>query len=459
MAIKTKKVKTEAEQQAAKAEKAKSQSELRSDDIRAKALSSFHPSVVDWFKEKLGVDLRSNQVSVSDLYKLGRGEFTSPVKVVVTPLVYDSSKKVNVSMPSIQSVVSIRASLPSYQGKPVAIDDKHQPFIQTVACRPLVELAAPGEEMSKGTEAAEDKRETKFTESQVMALEGIGITRERLYGGFNRLSRAEKLDILDGEVFAVEGSVKTDFGYVNVSGEARLQSGADGTAKAVFEPSYPDKRAEGLIVDIDRARVIGNLELDLFERTPDNKLKTDANGDRILNQAGRNILDYGVSLEPVKGYLHKRTRSSDGSWKDTVEVSHYTVRAINGSFFAQKLNEKEVLGEDGKKTGVTFELPNVRMKDDKVYVNGQNKPLAFASSADRESFLQGRGGVVEGATFVDFKTKKSVVYDAFVFCNESGFAEKFSPATSEKIIASRKASETRKQSVSTRRKVRFGVGL
>ena len=328
-------------------------------------------------------------------------------------------------MPPIQVVASLRASFPSVNGKPIPIDEKHQVFLQTVPCRPLVELAAPGEAMPEPVRKAEDKREAKFSEEQLMALEGIGISRERLYGGFNHLSRQEKLDILDGEVFLV------------------------------FEPNYPEKRAEGLVIDIDRARIIGTLELDIYARTPDGKIKTDANGARVLNRAGENLLEFGAALEPVNGRLHKRTRTKEGVWKDSYEVKPCNVKVVNGNLFASFMTEKEVM-VNGVKTKVP-EIANARIKDDKIFVLGQKQPLEFGSDADRESMLSARGGIVKGASFKDFQTKKEIVYDAFAYINESGFAEKFSPATTEKILARRKATEARR--TSTRKKVRFGVGL
>ena len=448
----SKKADTEAEPRQSSA---RSQSELRNEDDRQKAVRLFDQSVVEWFKANLNLDFTSRDVPLSDLYKLSRGELTDPLKFVVTPKAYSTEQKVQVDMPPIQVVASLRGSFPSVNGKPVPIDEKHQVFLQTVPCRPFVELVAPGEVMPEPERKVDEKREAKFTEPQLMALEGIGISRERLYGGFNHLSRQEKLDILDGEVFPVEGNVKTGFGYVNVMGEARLTTADDGKVSVVFEPNYPEKRAEGLVIDIDRARIIGTLELDVYARTPDGRIKTDVNGARILNRAGENLLEFGAALEPVNGRLHKRVRTKDGTWKDSFDIKPCNVKVVNGNLFASFLTEKEVM-VNGKKTKVA-EIPNARIKDDKVFVLGQKQPLEFGSDADRESMLSARGGIVKGATFKDFDTKKEIVYDAFAYINESGFAEKFSPATTEKILARRNASETRRNT--TRKKVRFGQGL
>lgn len=433
----------------------KSQSDFRVDEQRQRALMAFDPSVIDWFKENVNLDLGSNQVPLADVYRLGRGELTDPIKFVVVPKAYSADQKCQVDMPPIQVVASLRATFPAVNGKPVALDDKHQVFLQTVPCRQFVELAAPGESIPVPAKPEGEQRDAKFTESQLMALEGIGISRERLYGGFNHLSRQEKLDILDGEVFLVDGNVKTSFGYVNVIGEARLVPGENDNYSAIFEPSYPDKREEGLVIDIDRARIIGTLELDVYARTPDGKIKTDANGARVLNRAGENLLEFGAALEPVSGRLHKRVRSNDGTWKDSYETKNYNVKVVNGCLFAQPMTEKEVM-VNGKKTKV-YEVSNARIKDGKVFVLGQKQPLEFGSDADRESMVRGRGGVVKDAVYTDFKTKKEIKYDAFAYINESGFAEKFSPASTEKILARRKVSESRR--TTTRKKVRFGQGL
>lgn len=425
----------------------RSQEALKADEQRQKVLSRFHPDVLDWFKEKLGVDLASNEFPLSDLYKLHRGEFTEPVKVVVTPLAYDIEGKKNVEMPRIASMVSLRAILPMANGKMVGLDDKHKVFLQTVPCRPLVELAAPGEAVRAERQENFD-RETSFTRPQTMALEGVGIVPERLFGGFNHLSRAEKAEILDGNVFPVYGAVKTDFGFVNVCGNARLVGD-----QASFEPNYPEKRVEGCVIDLESARIIGSLELEFFKRTPDNRLMKDVNGNPILNRAGENILDYGVAMEPVKGFRHTRERGKDGVWKDVVSVDYYNVIALNGSLFAQMLNEKKIKVQ-GKDVTV-HEVPGVRFKDGAVWVAGESKPLEFRSESEKESFIRAKGGVVLGATYKDFKTQKTTVYDAFVVATESNFAQKFSPSATEKILSRREEREAK----TTRRKVGFGRGL
>ena len=434
---------------------AKTQSELRSDDLRAKALKGFHPSVIDWLKDNLNLDLKSKSISVSDIYKLSRREFAGPFDMVVTPKVYDASTKELVDGAPLQVYDSLRINVPFEKGKPVAVDDKHKVFVQTVACRPLVELAAPGEEIApRSVVKGDEERQATFSEAQLQALEGVGIARDRLYNGFNHLTREQKLEIADGEIFPVEGSVKTDFGLVNVNGKARLLMDGE-KASVVFEPTYLEKRTKDLMVDLDGARIIGMMEVDIYERTPDGKRKKDVNGDYILNRAGENLRDFGSSLEPMNARLHKRERGKDGKWNDVYDTVKVCVKVVNNSFYAIPLKENE---------SKELELPDVRFaKDrdgnetDKIYVLGQKEALQVNSPEDAENIRKGFGGLVRDVVYKD-KDGKEVKYDAFVQIGESGYAEKFSPASTEEILRRKQKAVTQK-AAPARKKVRFGVGL
>lgn len=456
MAFRTKKnasSKAEAAKKPARAA-VKSQSELRSDDLRAKALKGFHPSVIDWLKDNLDLDLRSKSVSVSDIYKLSRREFAGPFKMVVTPKVYDASAKEIVDGSPLQVYDSLRINVPFEKGKPVAVDDEHKVYVQTVACRPLVEMAAPGEEIAPPAVKFDEERQVTFSEAQLQALEGVGIARDRLFNGFNHLTREQKLEIADGEIFPVEGSVKTDFGLVNVNGQARLLGDGE-KASVVFEPTYLEKRTKDLIVDLDGARIIGMLEVDIYERTPDGKRKRDVNGDYILNRAGENLRDFGSSLEPMNARLHKRERGKDGKWKDVYDTVKVCVKVVNNSFYAIPLKEN---------ASKELELPDVRFaKDrngndtDKIFVLGQKEPLQVNSPEDVENIRKGFGGLVRDVVYKD-KDDREVKYDAFVQIGESGYAEKFSPASTKEILR-RKEKNLAQKAAPVRKKVRFGIGL
>ena len=432
-----------------------SQNALKEAELRAKAIKLLHPEAPEWLKKNLGVDV--NTIPVHDIYAIARGELTKGTDIVVTPLAYDREQKKDVEMPKMRAMVSVRAVFPMEKGEPVSIDAKHPVFLQTVPFRPYAELAG-GEEIAQSpTEAPAQQQDVKFTDSMLMALEGVGISRERMFGGFNHLSREEKANILSGEIFPVDGNVKTSAGYVNVIGEARMSVDDNGKASVMFESSRPEKRSEGLVLDIERARVMGNMELDIFERTTDGKVKRDANNNVVLNDGARNLMDFGSSLEPMTAYFHKRVLK-DNKWVDKPEKVQVDVAAINGNLYAMRLKEKEVMGE-GKKPVTVYEHPmaKVNRNENMAFVLGETKPLKFLTYEDMESYLRGFGGRVEGASYKDFKTGKTTTYDAFVTMDASGYAKKYSPSATEEIMKRRKTAQQKRQT--TRRRVKFGQSL
>lgn len=482
MGIRTKKTESEAEGRKAVSRRAASQKEAsaapskaqkesaqqREKAAKEKALSMLAPGVADWFRENLGFDLESPKVRASELYDLMQGKLLSENhEFVVTPLAYDREKKENVEMPRIKTVARLRAVLPFEKGKPVRPDDDHRIFVQTVPCRPYIEKAE-GAELSREAAPSSSERESpSFSDVQVMALEGVGINRERLYGGFNHLSREEKCDIAEGRVFPVDGMVKTSFGYLNVIGEAQLSTAKDGTAKAVFMPTYPEQRSADRVIDLLAARTIGMLELDVFRRDGNNRVISDVNGVPLLNDEGRNIVTYGTAMGPVTGYLHKREYDAKAKkFVDKIDRGHYQVTAVNGCLYATPMKEVPVLRPDGTKdtyrdekgkevVRTRPEIAQARVSDGKVFVDGRSEPLAFKTERDMADFLQGKGGVVVGAAYHDFKANKDVTYDAFVVPDNTrgGFAHAFTPQTTEAILRERdrKVRSTKKQN--------FGIGF
>ena len=295
-----------------------------------------------------------------------------------------------------------------------------------------------------------------FTESQLLALEGIGIDRSRMFGGFNHLTREQKCDIADGKLFYVDGAVKTDFGVVNVIGQAKLSTDKEGIATAQFETTYPEGRDASKVIDLLEARRVGALELDFFRRDNNGTVITNVNRAPILNEAGANLVNYGMAMEPVKGYIHKREYSAKTKkFVDKIETGWYQVTAVNGNLFATRMKETKVKGIDGEEI-VRPEIAQARVRDGKVFINGKtNEPLEFATERDLTDFMAGRGGVVKNAVHHDFKTKKDVVYDAFVVPDntKAGFARQFTPETSKKLI------ERRDRKVSAVKKQNFGFGI
>lgn len=434
---------------------------MRDDEqAKLKALSYVDPTVRDYFKKNLGIDFDSRDITARDIYDIVQGKLTRPLILTVTPLAYDKAAQQQVEMPKIRSVASVRTVLPFENGKPVALDDKHKVFLETVPCRPFL-VKSDGLEMTPVTPAPGKKEaaaDVKFSDEQAQALEGIGINPNRLYGGYNHLSREDKMLIAAGEKFPVDGVVRTGAGYVNVIGEAVLVTGKDGSAACKFQPNYPEEREPGLVLDILGGRRIGALELDVFKRDSNGSVIRDANDQPMLNEAGINLITYGMAMQPVLGYTHQREfDKKENKWADSVSRAFYEVTVQNGNLYASKMKAVKDLGPDGKELdSVRWESSRVRTRDGKVYLDGNAKtPLEFASPEDMKSYLEGRGGVVKGVTFHDFKANKDVKYDAFVVADnrKAGFGHAFTPDTSKKLI------EARMLKQHTRRRQNFGVSF
>lgn len=459
---------------------------LKEQEERQKVLETFHPKVLDWFRENLGIDLAKQPAEF--IHDIKQGKMTNPVQVVVTPLAWDKESRKNVAMPRINPVLSIMANLPFENGKMVAPDDKHKVYIQSVAPRALLEKAdgSATEEAVEPSVASAGKDAPKFTEAMLMAAEGVGINRERLYGGFNHLSSDQKRAILDGDVFEVSGAVKTSFGLLNVSGEARMNVAKDGSVRMDYRPIYPEPMSADKVIDIIAARRIGTLELDIFRRDGAGHIMKDVNGAPLLNRAGENLVTYGNALEPVLGYTHTREYDKDQKkFVDHVEHDWYQVSAVTGKQYNAETgrSERVVLGNlharamdkapdlnpDGTKVTYTDRngkeavrthpvVKNPRVTEGKVFLEGQGRsPFPFKTERDMQDFLGGRGGVVSGVSYHDFKTGKDVIYDAFVYHDHvrGGFGHAFTPSTSEALIA-RRDEQQRKTTV---KKQNFGIGF
>ena len=452
-------------ERAAKAEKevkaekkeVKSQADLKVQEQHDQALAWFHPSVKDWFKEKLGIDLKS--MDTAFLFDLRQGKVTKPVEIVVEPLAYDRESKANVVMPKIKTYSSICVNLPIRNGKSVAPDgDKNRIFFRNVPCRPMLEKDFTPVGGAVRSDAGQERELPSFTDDQLLALEGIGIDRSRMFGGFNHLSREQKFDIVDGNVFFVDGNVKTDFGVVNVIGQGQLGKDHDGKAVAQFETTYPEERSADKVIDIIEGRRIGVLELDFFRRNNDGRIITNVNGAPILNDAGYNLVNFGNAMEPVRGYKHSR-QFKDGKFSDQIEAHWYQVSVVNGNLYATQMTEQKVKGLDGKET-IEPQVPNVRMKDGQVFVNGSNKPMEFATEADMKNYMSGRLAVVKNATFVDYsgEKKKSITYDAVVYADNSkaNFGKQRSPQTTKKILD---LMERRSRKTGPAKRQNFSVGI
>lgn len=439
-----------------------SKSEIQDEERRQKALAKIHPEAVQYVKDKLGLDLKDPRVvDTQTLYDIVQGKVTKALPLIVVPQAYDPAAKALVDMPKIKVMDSIRIDFPKENGKSVAPSVK-VPYIETIACRPFLEKAE-GFVPERAESPEVEQKPFSFSDKQLLALEGIGINRDRLYGGFNYLPREVKADIAEGRTFFVDGQVKTDFGYVKVIGEARL----DGDAVR-FQSTYPEAREENTILDLRGARIQGNMEFDFFLRDSNRRVITDVNGVALFNAAAENLTKYGMAMEPVMGRSHTRKwDEKKGEFKDVASVwEPYQVSVVNGNLYATKMRQVVELGEDGKpimetdRSGQEVEKThpeaNVRTRDGKVFLDNQGaEPKEFRSPQDYENFKRGKVAVVKDVVFHDYKNNKDVTYEAAVVADNraAGYGKAFTPATSKELIAKM---DTKKN---VRRKQNYSFGL
>lgn len=450
------------------------QVEMKAATTRESLIKSFHPAVAGALKESLGLDIE--QFDMESLYDILQGKFTKPIPLILTPLAYDVDKKEMVSMPKIQSINSLAFKFPyvlvkGEDGKSVpqmAAPDKDHPIaVRSVACRPYLEaVSEPSEEQAPApsveAETAASKDSVKFSKEEEMALEGIGISRERLvFGNYNKISSAMKQAIRSGEEFPVYGSVRTPLGSIDVAGYGRLEGG-----KAMFQPNEWEKREEGLVIDLMEARHIGNMDIDIYSRDSTGNIRKDINGNPKLNFGAETLVKYGVALEPMTAYVHTiKKDEKTGKYSPTIEKRTVQVSVLNGSLVATPM--KAVLKEGvwkGEKDAVEhYEAASVRLdKNGRVYIDGERgKVFDFKSKEDRENYVRGIGGVVRDVPVKNFATGKVMMYDLFVVPSNQrgGFGHKFSPSSTEKILEDLKRHQAVSQKKTVRRKQNYQLGL
>jgi hypothetical protein len=199
-------------------------------------------------------------------------------------------------------------------------------------------------------------------------------------------------------------------------------------------------------------------------------MKTDVYDLPILNQAGKDLVNYGVSFEPVDGYLHKMEYDArEKRFKDVIQKDKYQVSVVNGGLCATKMRKVNDLDQDGKQIKTKFngkevdkyhyEATDVRINADGTVKVG-NQDLKFKTKQDLENYKRGKGGIVEGATWVSYGEKgakaKQVKYDAYVVPDnqKNGFAKAFSPSTSQKLAERNQVKLTK----APKRKQNFSLG-
>ena len=435
---------------------------------------SFHPTVVEFLKKELGIDL--NTLSLSTIYDMKAGRMTEPLSVKVTPLAYDRSTKEMREMLPIQSTASMRFVFPyDNDYNPVALDKDNRVFVGSYPCHDYIQKADPSEVFAAKDDMPQEEKEQqelpKFSQEQIMALEGIGINPNRLYShAYNALDIDTKRSILKGEAFDVDGYVRTSFGQLYVCGQGKLITDAKGNVKSKFLSNEPKAQGNNRVLDILSVRRKGDLELDFFERDANGRVKTDVYDFPILNKAGKDLVTYGVSFVPIDGYIHKMEyNSKEKRFEDKTTREKYQVSVINGGLCATKMRKVVELDKNGKPVMTSYngkevekyhyEVTDVRLNaDDTIKIGKDN--LKFKTPADLENYKRGKGGLVEGASwkeYTDGKKEKVVKYDAFVVPDNqrNGFAKQFSPSTTAKLTEGNAV----KKSVQKKQKQNFSMGF
>lgn len=314
-----------------------------------------------------------------------------------------------------------------------------------------------------------------FTDAQRKSLAGIGLDSNMLFAGRGSLSFTEKWALLDGRPVEFGGFVRGAGNVVvNVHGEATL----DGD-KASYSPVVMRRLTDGksvpMLSSVPREELVGytaqdfcadlaasarqgSVDFDLFRRDSENRIIG-------YNEAGRNLLEFGSSLAPVKGW----SRDSEGK----VTTASYILTMVNGSVFGEAMVEKPVIGKDGKQvTREWFDVAERKRKsravtapslpdrvingEGQVFLEESRKHVPFASEAELDNYLKGRPAKVTGAVYHASRTGKETSYDAYVVYDPaSGGARQFTPASSERIAAKVAFSESRKTHLKTSR---YGIG-
>lgn len=435
--------------------------------------TGFHPTVVEFLKNEMGLDL--SKMPLSTIYDIKYGRVTEPLEIKVKPLVYDREKGERVEAAPLKSISSLSFVFPYDNNyNPIALDDKHRVFVASYPCHDFIRKAEEAGATANVEAKEENKALPKFSNEQVMALEAIGINGDRLFStNYNSLDVDTKLAIAAGEEFAFDGYVRTSFGGVNIAGIGKLSEMQDGTVRARFQSNEPVTQGKNDILDILSVRRIGSLELDIFERDSKGKMKTNEFDQPILNQAGKDLVNYGVAFEPVTGYTHKTEfDSKKGTYVNTIKSEKYQVTVINGGLCATAMKKVNDIDKDGNNVKTTFngkevdkyhyEVANARVNENGT-VTINKKEVSFKTDNDLKNFKAGKVAVVSGAEWISYgedKKGKKIAYDAVVYPDNqrNGFAKAFSPSTSERIISERQV-KAQKKVTKPAKKQNFSLGF
>ena len=414
---------------------------------RAKLLKErFCPEGVSWLKDVLGIDLQ--RVPLQAVYDIAVGNVTSePLEAVVTPLAYDKVKKSNVEMPPVKVVASFRIVMPydRESHRPIAPSKEHPVFVASFPCYEMLDKSEPEQQVVTRPAAAEGEEMPKFTPEAVMALEGIGIREDRLYANsFNAVSLADKRAMVNGDAFDCTGTIRVADGLdnrvsLNLNGLAKLVSDKEGHIVAQFQPQYPVEQRKGKVIDLTKVCRIANVEIDIYDRDARGMRKTDVYGNPLINKAGKDLVQYGRVFGCVDGYVHSK-EFKGGKFEEHIEKNKYEVSVVNGGLCITSMKKVFELGPDGEQRDdkYHYESRDAKVnKDGTVRVGMQD--LKPATPKDLVDYRRGVGGKFIGFETKDFKTGKSIVYDAYVVPDNrrNGYGRAFSQKASEDLLARR----------------------